>query len=100
MCGQGSLFCGLLTVVTRCPICDFSFESHDAGDGPVFFAISISAIVVTLLAVWVELAYAPPMWMHLVLWSVVILLLSIGILRVSTAALIGLQYRHERKDET
>jgi uncharacterized protein (DUF983 family) len=94
-CGKpGCLFSGLFTVTKQCHACQFDLSTHDAGDGPVFFAMSISGIVVTVLAVWIELAFSPSMWVHIIVWPVIIIVFSVGVLRIATAMLIYLQYRH------
>ena len=51
--------------------------------------------IVTALALLVERWFAPPYWLHLVIWSPVILIGSIALLRPMKATLIALQYRHK-----
>lgn len=94
-CGKnGHLFSSMLKVAKRCTACQFDLSNHDAGDGPVFFAMSISGILITLFAVWLELAYGVPLWINFILSLVLITICSIAILRISTALLIYIQYRH------
>jgi len=94
-CGRGRLFRGFLEVADRCEVCDLDLRSHDSGDGPAVFIILILGFVVVGLALWLELTFAPPLWVHLVLWFPLILGGSIGLLRPFKATLIALQYRHQ-----
>ena len=93
-CGKGKLYSGLLTVAPRCAECGLDLAAQDAGDGPAVFVILILGAVVVGLAIMVEIKFAPPLWVHLVLWTPVIIGGSIGLLRVLKAWLIAMQYRH------
>ncbi len=94
-CGKnGHLFASILKVAKRCTACQFDLSAHDAGDGPVFFAMSISGILITVFAVWLEVVFMPPLWVHFLVSLVLITLCSVAILRISTALLIHIQYRH------
>ena len=93
-CGEGRLFTGLLTVRPACPACGLDFSAEDAGDGPAVFVILLLGLIVVGLAAWVELKVEPPMWVHIVLWTPLILVGAILMLRPLKAGLIALQYRH------
>jgi uncharacterized protein (DUF983 family) len=94
-CGEGPLFKGLLTVRAACPACGLDFSAEDAGDGPQVFVIFFLGLIIVGLAIWVELKFAPPIWVHLLLWTPLILGGAIGMLRPLKAGLIALQYRHD-----
>ncbi len=94
-CGEGRLFTGLLTVRPACPSCGLDFSAEDAGDGPQVFVIFFLGLVVVGLAALVELKFAPPIWVHMVLWTPLILGGAILLLRPLKAGLIALQYRHD-----
>ncbi len=95
-CGDGKLFRGLLTVAPTCSECGFDLQCHEEGDGPAYIVMTIVSLLVMALAMWLELAYAPPIWLHMVLWLPFILLVSLPLLRISKALLIAHQYRHRR----
>jgi uncharacterized protein (DUF983 family) len=97
-CGIGPLFAGFLTVAETCTTCGLDLKSADSGDGPAIFVIFIVGPIVTLLALWVEAAYEPPYWLHMVLWGPAILIGSLALLRPFKATLIALQYRHRAGD--
>jgi len=98
-CGEGKLFSGLLTVRPSCSACGLDFSKIDAGDGPAVFVILILGFIVVGLALWLELKYEPPFWLHMVLWTPLILGGSIGMLRPFKAILIALQYRHKASSD-
>ena len=93
-CGRGKLFEGLLTVAPACPQCGLDLSAQDAGDGPAVFVILILGAVVVGLAAIVEISFAPPIWVHLVLWTPLVLGGAVVLLRPLKAGLIALQYRH------
>lgn len=94
-CGRGKLFEGFLKVRSVCPSCGLDLAWADAADGPAVFVIFIVGGIVTALALLTESWFAPPYWVHLVIWSPVILIGSIALLRPMKATLIALQYRHK-----
>lgn len=98
-CGEAPLFDGLLSVKPRCPSCDLDYGKIDAGDGPAVFVILILGFIVVGLALWVELRFGPPLWLHMVLWAPLILGGSIAMLRPFKAVLIALQFRHKASSD-
>jgi uncharacterized protein (DUF983 family) len=93
-CGQGRLFAGLLSVRGACEVCGLDLSGQDAGDGPAVFVILFLGLIVVALAALVEVKFSPPIWIHLVLWTPVIIVGAIAMLRPLKAGLIALQYRH------
>jgi len=93
-CGKGRLFAGPLKVRQACEICGLDLSDQDAGDGPAVFAILFLGMIVVGLAALVEIKLAPPIWVHLVLWTPLILAGALAMLRPLKAGLIALQYRH------
>lgn len=98
LCGKGPLFSGFLSVAPRCSACDADFGRFEAGDGPAVFIILIAGSIVCFLALAVEIAYRPPIWLHLMLWLPLAAGLSIGLMRPFKAILIALQ-AHNRASE-
>lgn len=94
-CAGAPLFRGFLTIQDSCPACGLDYAKVDSGDGPAVFIILIVGLVVVGLALWVELTWSPPEWVHLLLWTPVTLVLSLLLLRPFKATLIALQYRHK-----
>ncbi|MCQ2005071.1 DUF983 domain-containing protein [Rhizobium sp. NRK18] len=94
-CGQGKLFQGLLSVKPRCASCGLDYSFADAGDGPAVFVILIVGFVVVGLALWMQVTYNPPFWVHLLLWVPLTIGLSLYLLRALKGVLISLQYKHK-----
>ena len=97
-CGQGKLFSGYLTVAERCSVCGLDLTKADAGDGPAVFIILILGAIVVPLALLLEAQTAPPMWVHMAIWPIVILGGAIGLLRPMKGLLISLQYRNKASE--
>lgn len=94
-CGKGSLFAGYLQVAPGCAACGLDYAGFDAGDGPAVFVILIVGGIVAGSALFVEVKYQPPYWVHAVIWIPLILILSFAMLRFVKALLLVLQYRHK-----
>ena len=99
-CGKGALFTGLLQVRALCMVCGLDLSAEDAGDGPAVFVILFLGLIVVGLAALVEIWFSPPLWVHLVLWTPLILGGAVVMLRVFKAGLIALQYRHRLLDRS
>ena len=97
-CGKGKIFQGFLTVAPRCEQCDLDYSFADAADGPAFFVMFFAGFIVVGAAAAVEFAYAPPYWVHAVLWIPLILLTTVPPLRPIKGLLISLQYHHKAEE--
>ena len=97
-CGRGKLFRGYLTVVSACDACGQDLAAHEEGDGPAVFIVLILGAVVVGLALWVELRFQPPLWLHAILWVPLTVLGAVALLRPFKATIIALQFRHRRED--
>ncbi|WP_026607321.1 DUF983 domain-containing protein [Methylocapsa acidiphila] len=97
-CGRGKLFKGLLDVAPACNKCGLDFKFIDTGDGPAVFVTLIAGLAVLGLALWAELRYEPPIWVHLVIFLPMTLIVCIGLLRPTKGLLIAMQYRNEAEE--
>jgi len=97
-CGKGDIYEKLLEVSVKCSKCRQQLKEHDAGDGPVFFAMFLSAIVIIGLAFVVEIYFMIPLWLHLIIWFPATIAISIFLLRIAKSWFIGLQYLHNVGD--
>ena len=91
-CGQGKLYGGLLEPAKQCNVCGMDYSFMDAGDGPAVFVIMFLGFVVLGLALIIEDAFAPPVWVHIILWLPLISGLVIYAMRVIKTMLIAQQY--------
>ncbi|MGO8920789.1 MAG: DUF983 domain-containing protein [Stellaceae bacterium] len=95
-CGEGKLYDGLLSIAPACSRCGLDLRAEDAGDGPAVFVILILGAVTVGLAIAVEILFSPPLWVHVVLWTPLVIGGAILLLRPLKAGLIALQYRHRQ----
>ncbi|AXB76245.1 DUF983 domain-containing protein [Novosphingobium sp. P6W] len=64
-CGKGRMFRKWLKLNDKCPACDLSYDFAAPDDGPAFFSLCIVAFPLTFFAVWLQVKFEPPFWVHL-----------------------------------
>lgn len=64
-CSTGRMFRSWLKLVDRCPVCGLDYRFAAPDDGPAFFSLCIVAFPLIFFVVWLEVAFAPPFWVHL-----------------------------------
>ena len=94
-CHRGRLYRGYLALAPKCDRCGLDYAFADAGDGPAVFVILVTGFVATGLALITEIRYAPPYWLHALLWGPLAILLPLLLLRSFKGALIALQFKHK-----
>ncbi|HET9429393.1 MAG TPA: DUF983 domain-containing protein [Allosphingosinicella sp.] len=97
-CGSKTLFGGIATFAPSCRACGLDFAGFNVGDGPAAFLIFIVGGLITGLAIWLELSVEPPFWVHILVWFPLTAVLVVGLLRVSKALLLALEYRHRARE--
>ncbi|MBN8521542.1 MAG: DUF983 domain-containing protein [Alphaproteobacteria bacterium] len=95
-CRQGALYVSRFSFTVRdtCPICGLALSRHDAADGPAVFLIFVLGFLLVPMALVMEFALMPPLWVHAVVWTVVALGLTLGTLKPLKTFILALQYRH------
>lgn len=97
-CGARTLFRSWIAFAERCPACGLRFADFNVGDGPAaFLTLGIGALV-TVLAIWLELAAAPPWWVHALLWPPLTLAGVVAALRLAKGWLLALEYRNAARE--
>jgi len=91
-CGEGRLFQGYLSVRPRCGVCGLDYDFADSADGPAVFVMLIIGFIIVGLALYVEVSYGPPLWVHFLLWLPLTLILCLPTLRILKGVMIALQY--------
>jgi uncharacterized protein (DUF983 family) len=91
-CGKGRLFDGYLTVRHECAVCGEELYHHRADDAPPYFTILIVGHIIVSLVLAVEIEFAPPLWLHALLWIPLTISLSLALLRPIKGAVVGLQW--------
>lgn len=97
-CGQGHLFNGFLKLAPRCEVCDLDYSFADPADGPAFFVMMFGCVPAVIFALWIEMAYAAPFWVHLVTSLPVLLLTCIPPLRPLKGWLVASQYFYKAEE--
>ncbi len=98
VCAEGPLFDGFLKVIDRCESCGADLSRADSGDGPAVFVMFIVGFIVVPLALALEVAVRPPVWLHMLLWLPLATILTLLLLRPFKAVLIALQFHHKAEE--
>jgi uncharacterized protein (DUF983 family) len=95
-CGRGKLFDGLLRVAERCGECGLDLEAHDSADGPAVFVIFILGMLVMPFVFLLERFVQPPLWAHMAIWTPMVIVGGIALLRPTKAILVAYHYKNLR----
>ena len=60
------MFASWLKIVDHCDSCGLDYRFAAPDDGPAFFSLCIVALPLIAFVVWLEVAFSPPGWVHLV----------------------------------
>lgn len=97
-CGAPGLFAGMVGFASACRACGLDFDAFNVGDGPAAFLTLGLGALVSILAIVVELAFSPPLWVHLALWAPLAAVMVVGSLRLAKGMLIALEYRNAARE--
>jgi uncharacterized protein (DUF983 family) len=97
-CGEGHLFDGFLKVAPCCEACGYDLAKADSGDGPAVFVILIAGCIVAFAALFTEVAYSPPVWVHLVIWLPLTLVLVLALLRPMKGLMLAAQFMNKASE--
>jgi uncharacterized protein (DUF983 family) len=92
-CGQGTLFGRFLKVADYCPKCDAELFHHRADDFPAYLVIAAVGHVIVPAILAVEIAFAPALWLQLLIWLPVTALSALALLQPTKGAIVGLQWQ-------
>lgn len=93
-CGRGKMFDGWIAFAKTCSNCGFDFTRFNVGDGPAaFLTLGVGALI-TVLAVTVQLKFAPGILIHALLWIPLTTVLVVLCLRFAKGLLLALEYRN------
>ena len=91
-CGVGGLFGRYLKVRDVCPHCGEALHHHRTDDAPPYFTIIVVGHFVVGGVLSLEKAFAPPTFVHLVIWLPLTVAASLWLLPRIKGALVGLQW--------
>ena len=69
-----------------------------AADGPAVFIMLIAGFVVLGAALYVEIAYEPPIWLHLMIWLPLAVIICLALLRPMKGLAVALQYANKAEE--
>ena len=64
-CGKGHMFKSWLKVTDRCESCGLDYRFAAPDDGPAFFSLCIICLPLVFFVLWIQVAFDPPWWVHL-----------------------------------
>lgn len=94
-CGSRTLFSGVVKFADRCPVCGLDLTRFNVGDGPAGFLTLVIGAIMVALAIWLDVAASPPLWVHALIWIPLTVAAVLGGLRVSKAALLAAEYKNK-----
>lgn len=94
-CGASTLFDGPVKFQEKCSACGLDYSRYNVGDGPAAFLTLIIGALLIALALTVDSAFAPPMWVHVVLWAPLTAAAVIYGLRIAKAALLASEHQRQ-----
>jgi len=97
-CGARELFAGPVSFAPHCPQCGLDYAGFNVGDGPAAFLTLIVGAVVIGLALFVEVSFSPPFWVHILLWTPLATAAVIFGLRVAKGMLLAGEYRNAARE--
>jgi uncharacterized protein (DUF983 family) len=89
VCGEGKVFDGYLKQVAECSHCHAPLGDLRADDAPPYFTIFIAGHLLLPPVLWIEKAYQPAMWIHMVVWLPLFTVVCILLLRPIKGATVG-----------
>lgn len=93
-CAERSLFAGSLVQFSeKCSACGLAFREFNVGDGPAAFLTLIIGALITGLAIWLDVSFHPPFWVHIVLWVPITAAAVVWGLRAGKAALLAAEFQ-------
>ena len=97
-CGAKTMFAGVLAFSNECGDCGLDYSRFNVGDGPAALVTLVVGTITVGLAIWLQLSFEPPWWVHALLWIPLTLVLVIGLLRVTKAGLLASEYGNDARE--
>ena len=92
-CRAKTLYDGVISFAPKCRACGLDFSAFNVGDGPAAFLTLIIGAVVSALAIWLQLRFEPPFWVHIILWVPLSTFAVLAGLRYGKSKLLAAEYR-------
>ncbi len=92
-CGAPTLFDGPVRFQEKCSACGLDFSRYNVGDGPAAFLTLIIGALLIGLALALDFAVRPPLWVHAMLWLPLTAAAVIYGLRIAKGALMASEHQ-------
>ena len=89
VCGEGAVFQGFLRVAPECGHCHAPLGRLRADDAPPYVVIFLAGHLLIPPVLWIEKAYEPPMWLHMVVWLPLFAVVCTLLLRPVKGGVVG-----------
>ena len=100
-CGQGRIFKSYIKPADFCQECSEKLGHIRSDDFAPWLMILVMGHIVVSLVLYVELNFAPPLWVHASVWTPTIIFLTLCLLPHAKGACVGLMWALRlRGDET
>lgn len=94
-CGAPTLFDGPVKFRERCAACGLDYSQYNVGDGPAAFLTLIIGALLIALAVALDFAVHPPLWVHILLWVPLTAAAVVYGLRLAKGALLASEHQRQ-----
>jgi uncharacterized protein (DUF983 family) len=91
-CGQGRLFAGPIAIASCCSVCGLDFAKFDTGDGFVVPILMVLGFIIAGGAIWLDLTFRPPLWVHALVWVPTTIVLALLMTRYLKSFLAAQQF--------
>ena len=91
-CGEGRMFASWLRIAQTCDRCGLDYRFASPDDGPGFLSLCIIAFPLTFMVVWLQVAFTPPWWVHMLVSAPLMILGCLLPLRPIKGWLVASQY--------
>jgi uncharacterized protein (DUF983 family) len=88
------MFRAFLKVADACPACGEELHHHRADDFPAYLVIVIVGHIVVAATLAVEAAFAPPLWLHLLIWLPLTAAMALALIQPIKGMVVGFQWEH------
>lgn len=79
----------------KCRVCGLGYGRYNVGDGPAAFLTLIIGALLIALALTLDSAVQPPIWVHIILWVPLTAGAVVYGLRIAKAALLASEHQRQ-----
>ncbi|APG62088.1 hypothetical protein LPB140_03860 [Sphingorhabdus lutea] len=102
-CNEPGMFVGTMSIdavqfAPKCSRCGLDYDGFNVGDGPAAFLTMIIGTILIILAMLLEGAAHPPIWVHALLWIPLTIIGTVFALRLAKGMLLTLEYQNKAKE--